>query len=643
MDLKVNGNVAFKEDGHKYFDLRDPKKEYISVTTLIGKFEQQFDKDFWSKYKALEKVLGTQKFSLEKPKLLKTKVWDPELLSLYDISENDFNSAQQDILDEWDKTNREACERGTRIHSIMENKFYSGAKSYSLKSYGIGGKFECKKDYTKLDLEKGVYPEYLVHICDDNVRLAGQIDLLIKDGNDITIGDYKGLPLETKIPTITGWSTIAELKVGDTIFDKNGNPTKIKHKSKVHLNPCYKITFDNGDTIIADHEHRWEISFKRQTTKNNNSKYSQTVMTTEEICEWLKDIESLKTKNTYTIPKILNPKPLNLPDVELPIDPYVLGAWLGDGSKSCGIITQAKDSPLWDEIKRRGFEIGENAQHNPDRENVEMRTVYGLKTLLNTLGLKNKKFIPDIYQRASYNQRLDLLRGLMDTDGYYNPGRKRYVMSTGQEWQKDDMVKLLSSLGVKVTTFELVKKCNDKQFKAWDVCFSTSEFNPFLIRNQDIDLNASTVDKRTFRNIISVEPIDTVPTQCLEVDSETHTFLCTEKMIVTHNTNGSIDKKSSYNTFSKKYSMMKYPLNNLMDCNFYHYSMQLSTYAWMLKYNNPEFNIKRLFLLHFPHDKKDPVIYEVEYLEDEVKRMINEYKKILKREERELKRKPIDF
>lgn len=642
MDItKQNGNVAFSEADHIYWDVNTDQR-YISVTTLIGKYEQPFDSDFWSKYKAFERLVDSTEFKLEKSRLLKTKQFDDELLHTYNIDITNFNTIQQDILDEWDRKNHEACERGTKIHAAMENKFYTGAPSYSLRAYGIGGKFECKKNYTELNLTQGVYPEYLVYVDDDNLHLAGQIDLLVKDNNMITVIDYKGLPLDTKIPTVDGWSTIADLKVGDMIFDKDGNPTRIKHKSKVHLNPCYKITFDNGDSIIADHEHRWEISFKRQPTKNNKSKYSQTVMTTEEIYNWIKDINIQGKKNTYTIPKILNPKPLNLPDIDLPIDPYILGVWLGDGSKSCGLITQAKGSPVWDEIRKRGYDVGENTQHDPDRENVEMRTVYGLKTLLRSIGLDNKKFIPDIYQRASYDQRLDLLRGLMDTDGYYNPGRKRYVMSTGQEWQRDDMVKLLSSLGVKVTVFEVIKKCNGKEFQAWDVCFSTSEFNPFLIRNQDINLNVATTDKRTFRNILSVEPVDTIPTQCLEVDSKTHTFLCTEKMIVTHNTNSSIDQKSVYDSNTKKNITMQYPLNNLMDCNYYHYTLQLSTYAWMLKHNNPEFVIQRLAIVHFTHDGKT-VFYELDYLEDDVERMLAHYKKEIIKEERKARRKRIEF
>ena len=114
MELKVNGHVAFKEDGHKYFDITDPSKEYISVTTLIHKFTQPFDKNFWSAYKALEKLLPKGSWAVEKKSLLNTKKFDRSILELYNISENDFNKAQQDILDSWDEENRKSCERGTK-------------------------------------------------------------------------------------------------------------------------------------------------------------------------------------------------------------------------------------------------------------------------------------------------------------------------------------------------------------------------------------------------------------------------------------------------------------------------------------------------------------------------------------------------
>lgn len=621
---KVNGEVGFRESDHVYENLKDPTINYISVTTLIGRYEQPYDKEFWSAYKALEKLLDKESWSIEKKSLLTSKKFDKKLLEVYNISENDFNKTQQDILDFWQEENRKSCERGTKIHAEMENSFYKSGDNVNLSKYGIGGKFVCKKDYLELNLPYGVYPEYLIYYDNPkiNLHLAGQIDLLIKEGNEITIGDFKGLPLDTPIPTINGWSTIKDLKKGDYIFDKDGYPTKIINKSDIHYNPCYKITFDNGKSIIADHEHRWLISFRKNKCKKRPDGYEHKVMTTEEIYCYL---ENLEERRSDLIPKILNPKPLECPDENLPIDPYVLGVWLGDGSKACGLVTQAKGSPVWEEIKRRGYEIGENSQHNPNRENVEMRTIYGLRTELVNLNLLNNKHIPDMYQRASFEQRLDLLRGLMDTDGFFHAKRKRFVMATGQEWQRDCLVRLLATFGIKTTVFECFRKCNDKKFKAWDVCFSTDLFNPFLTRNQDI-IQVGNQNNRTFRNIEKVELVDTIPTQCLEVDSPSHTFLCTEEMIVTHNTNKELKTKGFYNPYTRKASKMRFPLQGLDDVNFNHYQLQLSTYAWMMQKLNPEFEIKRLFLCHIDHDNNTK-IYDCEYLKDNVENMLKHYVK----------------
>lgn len=637
---KQNGNIAFEEEAHIYYDVTKPEQKFISVTTLIHSFTQPFDKEFWSAYKALEKLLPKEDWAIEKKSLLNTKKFDKVLLELHNITEDEFNKEQQAILDAWDMENRNSCERGTRIHADLENSFYKKKKDIDLSKYQIGGKFECIKDYNNLDLENGVYPEYLISRVseDGKLRIAGQIDLLVKRGNKITILDWKGLPLDTKIPTLNGWSTIKELQEGDIIFDKDGNPTKIVHKSEIHYNPCYKITFDNGKSITADHEHKWLISFKKNKSKKRPDGYEHTIMTTEQIFDYLNNLEE---RRADLIPKIINQESLNLPKRKLPIDPYVLGCWLGDGSKTTGLITQAKDSPVWEEIKRRGYSISDNDQHNPNRENVEMRTIYGLRTLLKSMNLLNNKYIPDIYQRASFEQRLDLLRGLMDTDGYFHPKRKRFVMSTGQEWQRDETIKLLATFGIKTTTFEVTKKCNGKSFIAWDVCFSTDLFNPFLTRNKDIP-QVGKSNKRTFRNIEKVELVETIPTQCLEVDSPSHTFLCTEEMIVTHNSNKKIETKSFFNSKTKTSVKMKYPLNNLDDVNYQHYALQLSTYAWMIQKKNPEFEIEDLVLVHFDHSD-NMTVYHLPYLKDEVIRMLSFYKKESILAENKKKRQRIEY
>ena len=203
---KQNGNVAFTEETHKYFNVDDPSKEYISVTTLIHRFTQPFDKEFWSAYKALEQLIPKENWTIEKKSLLNSKKFDKSILELYNITENDFNKTQQDILDAWDEENRKSCERGTKIHSDIENSFYKNPKDISLQKFGIGGKFECKKDYPELDLEYGVYPEYLIYRESDDgiLRIAGQVDLIVKSGNEISICDWK---TNKKIDKKSGYST----------------------------------------------------------------------------------------------------------------------------------------------------------------------------------------------------------------------------------------------------------------------------------------------------------------------------------------------------------------------------------------------------------------------------------------------------
>lgn len=190
---KQNGKVCFNDLNHCYFDINDESKQYISVTTLIHRYTQEFDKEFWSAYKALEKLIPKESWTIEKKSLLNTKKFNKEILSVYNISDLDFNKTQQAILDEWDKKNKESCERGTKIHAELENSFYKNGKNVSLQKFGIGGKFECKKNYSNLDLEYGVYPEYLIYRESDDgiLRLAGQIDLIVKQGNEIIICDWK--------------------------------------------------------------------------------------------------------------------------------------------------------------------------------------------------------------------------------------------------------------------------------------------------------------------------------------------------------------------------------------------------------------------------------------------------------------------
>ena len=193
-NVKINGDIAFYEDGHLYVNVKDPKIKYTSVTTLIQDFHEKFDSDFWSGYKALEKLmgedfklLGVQAFLLDKKKLS---------LDIGDfVNEGDYLKLKQEIAEGYTRNGIEAAKYGTDLHAIKEAKFYTGGK-INPKDCGFilhDGVFECEKNNFDLNREKAALPEYLVYYSspDGLINLAGQVDLLIKDGNDLYIYDYK--------------------------------------------------------------------------------------------------------------------------------------------------------------------------------------------------------------------------------------------------------------------------------------------------------------------------------------------------------------------------------------------------------------------------------------------------------------------
>lgn len=255
---KQNGNVAFENDSHTYWNVNDNEK-YVSVTTLIHRYTQEFDKNFWSAYKALEKLIPKDSWVIEKKSLLNTKKFNKELLDAYNISELEFNKTQQDILDAWDEENRKSCERGTKIHEEIENSFYKNPENISLKKFGLGGKFQCKKDYSALDLEYGVYPEYLIYRESDDgiLRIAGQVDLIIKSGNEITICDWK---TNKKIDLKAGYNTQTKSTVKmkyplNTLDDVNFYHYTLQLSTYAWMLQKLNPNFIIKDLIICHYDH----------------------------------------------------------------------------------------------------------------------------------------------------------------------------------------------------------------------------------------------------------------------------------------------------------------------------------------------------------------------------------------------------
>ena len=189
---KEDDKVFFNDATHTYYDKKTLQK-YISVTTLINAYSQEFDEEFWSAYKALEELMDGDKWSIVKPMLLNTKKVKLELLPKWGINEEQFKLTQDAIKAEYKRKRDESCDRGTKIHEEFEMGFYNN-KKFDFELYklpNLCGEFECRQNYYKLDLKKGVYPELLLSCIFDNVYISGQIDLCIVDDTDVYIIDHK--------------------------------------------------------------------------------------------------------------------------------------------------------------------------------------------------------------------------------------------------------------------------------------------------------------------------------------------------------------------------------------------------------------------------------------------------------------------
>ena len=544
----------------------------------------------------------------------------------------------EQVKKKWAEEGRVAREKGTLFHSLKEEEDKS-SKDKPVFFTEFDGDIKPIKNLE--ELENGIHPELCLY--NNEFQACGMTDRAIIETIDgiryVDLEDFKGLDINTPIPTVYGFKLMKDIEVGDEIFDGDGNITKVIHVSQVHFNPCFKITFDSGESIICDHEHKWELTFK----KHNRKEYYPTtvVYDTEYIFNNFKNLKNKKC------PKIKCTSLKIDKDKELPLDPYILGLWLGDGDKSSGRLTCMNDD-IWKEIERRGYSVSKDYSRNCNRTKAESRTIYGIRTQLRKLNLLFNKSIPDIYMRSSHKQRLDLLRGFMDADGYYNRKRNRCVMSTTSLKQAEMLSSLVNSLGYKATIINAITSGFGKtNIPRFDVCFSPIE-NPFLSRNQDFKpFIGKGFEVSKFRQIKKIEKVNTIPTKCIAVDSASHTYLFGYSYIKTHNTSKTIDLESFYDSRNQKYATLNAPLNHIMDCNFMKYSLQLSMYAFFLEkygFTPRNLTINHLIIkkwdeeppisepkyhIHFENSKyyvADEILYPVTYMKKEVKSLLQYHK-----------------
>lgn len=353
----------------------------------------------------------------------------------------------------------------------------------------------------------------------------------------VRILDYKGLALDTPLPTPSGWTTMGAVEVGDELLGADGEPCLVTVKSGLHDRPCYRVRFDDGSSIVADNEHLWEV---------HSAYYGpQGVVATEDLPGLLRTKKKPHQRHLF----IPNAAPLGLPVADLPLDPWVLGLWLGDGKRSSGEITWHDDSGVAEVLTSRGWEIGARTSTTS--------TVLGLRSALRRLGILGTKNVPPAYLRGSVEQRLDLLRGLMDSDGTWNVKRKQAVFVNTDKALASAVYELVVSLGWRASWWEGRGSGFGVVCHQYRVSFRPIEANPFLTtRKASLVGEAATRSRR--RLIVSVELVPTVPTACVQVDSPGSLYLCGEQMVPTHNTGKREPGRNNEYLAPKKRTLMLY-------------------------------------------------------------------------------------
>lgn len=373
-------------------------------------------------------------------------------------------------------------------------------------------------------------------------------------------GGGKLLSLDTPIPTPNGWVLNKDIKIGDFVFGEDGKPVVVIHATEICQEEAYRLGFSDGTFIVAGVNHLWktmtanerrsseratdEFRKKRRENRekrgkgkrpdlvlqNSDRTYVYKEISTGDIRTTKEIVSSLHAGHTINH-SIRQHSPLELPKVELIIPPYTFGAWLGDGTSACGDITGI-DKEIFNAIKKDGFEVVKNKSKYAYR-------ICGLTTKLHKLDVLNNKHIPKEYLRASFSQRLALLQGIMDTDGWCDKDGSCAITLKSKKLF-DGVVELARTLGIIVNTSIVKKTCTNSPTRARDTYFNAkfvSSISVFRLKRKRNRQNLKPNIRYTRRFITSAESIGIQPMRCIQVGNPDGMYLAGEQFIPTHNSN----------------------------------------------------------------------------------------------------------
>lgn len=338
----------------------------------------------------------------------------------------------------------------------------------------------------------------------------------------------------TPILTTLGWKTHGEIVVGDTVFGADGNPVSVTAvMPKVGMD--YVVTLANGEKIVCNAEHLWEVS-----PKGNEAR---AVVSTREI---IRRGVSMADGAGGVRPRFsIRPHPpVELPEADLPLHPYALGAWLSDGNSKHPILSMdPADRAVSNKIESLGYRIS-SSQRNKVHERLEAiifsdgkrgpKHVAPFLAGLRGAGVIGNKHIPEAYIMASVGQRLELIAGLLDTDGHVRPTGACRIVSTNRAII-DGVVRILLSLGINPNVLEYENKgsfAGDRALPMMSVGFQSNMDIPTVLERRLI----KRLVKQKEVPIASIDPyLGNEVGNCISVSAEDGLYLVGESLVITHN------------------------------------------------------------------------------------------------------------
>lgn len=377
----------------------------------------------------------------------------------------------------------------------------------------------------------------------DHVGIVSHVE---PDGTIVTI---EGNCLRVTAPVLTpeGWVEIGNLQVGDIVCDPDGGTAKVTGVYNKGRQQLYRVHFGDGSYVDATADHLWTIEVP------SGGHYVQKTITTQEL-------EDFPRK------RMLQIVPPEFPKKDLPLDPYLVGLLIGDGalSNKDSIRFTTQDEELLEAFRERGFAVNHVSRVGTKSHNPIDYTIRGISSLVRDLGLKGKrsweKYIPEDYLWSSVEDRLNLLRGLMDADGSIDSvGRMEFCTTSKQ--LADDVQYLVRSLGGKVNVYKKANifytSPNQREPKVTRDAYILRNLrlpdgmNPFKLGRKAARVRQMKMWKHW--GIRQVEKIDVDDVACISVDSQSNLYI-TKDFIPTHNTTAGRPENNGGAVLEKRYS-----------------------------------------------------------------------------------------